>query len=258
MLSIPIVGEIQNKIMETINKEVIEKKVYVDGEHHKNNDRIERKARDGFGMGLAGVLTGGAALLSQWSGGRGLFGLGGGGNGMPENVNINNNTNSAEQPTAFQAWEKSCEGVLNLTNEMWGLKVGTLNQMYAHRETDVAEKFNLYRVSRDLYDNLNDKVNASSFGLYKSQRDLYDVLNERYATKFCELDKKVAVMEAIRPYQDKLIQDEIKAAYLAGINYCDRLDCRNIKGVVTLPSTPTITGFQSQRCGCPQQQTTTT
>lgn len=236
-----------------MNKEIIEKKVYENG--HRD-DWVERKARNGFGMGLAGVLTGGAALLSQWSGGRGLFGFGGNNNGMPENVNINNNTNTAEAPTAFQAWEKSCDGILNLTNEMWSLKVGTLNQMYAHRETDVAEKFGLYKVSRDLYDNMNDKLTSSSFGLYKNQRDLYDVLNERYATKFCELDKKVAVMEAVEPYRTKLIQDEIKAAYLAGINYADRLDCRNIKGVVTLPSTPTITGFQSQRCGCPQTQTT--
>lgn len=247
--------------METLNKEVIKEKVYENGHKH-NDDYVERKARNGFGMGLAGVLTGGAALLNQFSGGRGLFGFGGGGSTSPENVNINtvNGGSSSSAPTAFQAWEKSCDAVLNLTNEMWGLKVGTLNQMYAHRETDVAEKFGLYKsqvegdfanykVSRDLYDNLNDKVNVASFGLYRSQRDMYDVLNERYANKFCELDKKVAVMEAIRPYQDKLIQEEIKAAYVAGINHCDRLDCRNIKGVVTLPSTPTVTGYPSS-CGC--------
>lgn len=255
--------------METMNKEVIEKKVYVEGDkHHRDNDRIERKAGNGFGMGLAGVITGGLALLNQWGGGRGLFGgLGIGGNGGPENVNINtiSGSTSATAPTAFQAWEKACEGILGLTNEMWGLKVGTLNQMAQAREVDVAEKFGLYKsqvdadfglykVSRDLYDNMNDKLNASSFGLYKNQRDAFDVLNEKYAEKFNALDKKVAVMEAIRPYQDRLIQCEIDRAYTASINHCDRLDCRNIKGVNVLPNA-TATGFPSS-CGC--QQVTTT
>lgn len=252
-----------------MNKEVIEKKVYVEGDkHHRDNDRIERKAGNGFGMGLAGVITGGLALLNQWGNGRGLFGgLGGGGNGVPENVNINNNTNTNEQPTAFQAWEKACDGILGLTNEMWGLKVNTLNQMAQAREVDVNEKFGLYKsqvdadfglykVSRDLYDNMNDKLNASSFGLYKNQRDAFDVLNEKYAEKFNALDKKVAVMEAIRPYQDRLIQCEINKAYTASINHCDRLDCRNIKGVVTLPSTPTVTGYPSS-CGCQAVNATT-
>lgn len=254
--------------METMNKEVIEKKVYVEGDkHHRDNDRVERKARDGFGMGLAGVLTGGLALLSQ--GGRGLFGgLLNGGNNGPENVNINTlggNGGSGSSPTAFQAWDKACEGILGLTNEMWALKVGTLNQMAQAREVDVAEKFGLYKsqvdadfglykVSRDLYDNMNDKLNTASFGLYKNQRDAFDVLNEKYAEKFNALDKKVAVMEAIRPYQDMLIQCEINKAYTASINHCDRLDCRNIKGVNVLPNT-TATGFPSS-CGC--QQVTTT
>lgn len=245
--------------METeTKKEIIEKKVYEENGHH--DDYVERKARNGFGMGLAGVLTGGAALLSQFGGGRGLFGFGSG-SGSPENVNINTvgGGSSSAAPTAFQAWEHSCGGILALTNEMWALKTNTLNQMYAHRDTDVAEKFSLwksqvdgdfalYKVSRDLYDNMNDKLNTASFGLYKGQRDLYDMLNERYAAKFCELDKKVAILEAIQPYQNKLIQEEIKAAYAAGINYTDRKTCRMIEGVVTLPNSPTVTGFPSQRC----------
>ena len=194
--------------METMNKEVIEKKVYVEGDkHHRDNDRIERKAGNGFGMGLAGVITGGLALLSQ--GGRGLFGgLLGGGN-------------------------CHCEGNL---------------ERYDIYKTQAEADFGLYKVSRDLYDTMNDKLNNAAFGLYKNQRDSFDVLNEKYANKFTELDKKVAVMEAIRPYQDRLIQCEIDRAYTASINHCDRLDCRNIKGVVTLPSTPTVTGYQSYCC----------
>ena len=67
------------------NEKVIEKHVYEEGNH--DWERTERKARNGFGMGLAGVITGGLALLNQYNGGRGLFGLGG--NSMPENININ-------------------------------------------------------------------------------------------------------------------------------------------------------------------------
>lgn len=249
--------------METMNKEVIEKKVYVEGDkHHRDNDRIERKAGNGFGMGLAGVITGGLALLNQWGNGRGLFGglLGGGNNNGPENVNINTFGGASGghcQPTAFEAWAKSCDEAMALTH-----------QAMATREVDVAEKFGLwksqvdadfglYKVSRDLYDNMNDKLNTASFGLYKNQRDAFDVLNEKYAEKFNALDKKVAVMEAIRPYQDRLIQCEIDRAYTASINHCDRLDCRNLKGTLVLPNS-TTTGYQSYCCCSNQPAPTTT
>lgn len=199
--------------METMNKEVVEKRVYMEGDkHHRDNDRIERKAGNGFGMGLAGVITGGLALLSQ--GGRGLFG-----------------------------------GLLN-GGCGCGCNEGNLER-YDIYKTQAEADFGLYKVSRDLYDTMNDKLNNAAFGLYRAQRDAYDVLNERYADKFNALDKKVAVLEAIRPYQDRLIQCEIDRAYVASINHCDRLDCRNIKGVVTLPSTPTVTGYPSS-CGCQQ------
>lgn len=166
---------------------------------------------------------------------------------MPENVNINTTTggwggSSAVAPTAFQAWEKECEDAIALTNTIWGLKVNTQDQMYAHRETDVAEKFQLYKSQID-----------ADFGLYKTSRDLYDVLNERYANKFNELDKKVAVLEATRPYQDRLIQCEIDRAFTASINYTDRKTCRAIYGVVGLPSTPTVTVLEGANpfgCNC--------
>ena len=78
------------------NEKVIEKHVYEEGNH--DWDRTERKARNGFGMGLAGVITGGLALLNQYNGGRGLFGLGG--SGMPENININTKINSTHDGIA--------------------------------------------------------------------------------------------------------------------------------------------------------------
>lgn len=243
--------------METANKEIVEKKTYVHDENHKNY----ATRGEALGVGIPALALGGLAFLNQWTGGRGLFGGFGRGGDMPENVNINAvggvGAYGAAAPTAFQAWEKSCDDAINLTNAMWGLKVSSMQADYDHRNVDVAEKFSLYKsqtdadfglykVSRDLYDNTQDKMNAANFGLYKSQRDGFDALNARIS----QLEKEVAVGAAIRPYQDKLIQCEIEKAYTASINHTDRLDCRNLKGVITLPSNPTVTGFPSQCCGC--------
>lgn len=244
--------------METTNKEVVEKKTYV---HDENGKEYASKgvAGTGLGLGIAGTALG---LMAMGCTGRGLFG-GFGGNSMPENVNINTaagGAGSAAAPTAFQAWEKGCEDAVALTNEIWRNKVGTLESMYAHRNTDVAEKFSLYKGQtdadfalykgmRDLYDNTQDKMNAAHFGLYKSQRDGFDAINARIG----QLEKEVAVGAAIRPYQDRLIQCEIEKAYTAGINYTDRRTCRMIQGQLVLPSTPTVTGYQSYN-GCCQVQ----
>lgn len=247
--------------METTNKEVVEKKTYV---HDEDRDKYASKG-GAYGVGIPALVLGGLAFLNQMGHGRGLFGGWGGGANMPENVNINAvggaGAYGSAAPTAFQAWEKSCDEAIELTNAMWGMKVASMQADYDHRNTDVAEKFSLYKsqvdadfglykVSRDLYDNTQDKMNAANFGLYKSQRDGFDALNARIS----QLEKEVAVGAAIRPYQDKLIQCEIEKAYTASINHTDRLDCRNIKGVITLPSTPTVTGFPSQCCGCRSAQ----
>ena len=127
---------------------------------------------------------------------------------MPENVNINAYGGAglaSASPTPFQAWENACEGRLALTNEMWGLKMNTMTQMYDHRQTDIAEKFSiwksqvdadfgLYKSNRDSYDAISDKLNAATFGLYKEQRDNYD----KMAARLGELETRVAVGAAIR------------------------------------------------------------
>lgn len=239
-----------------------EKEVVYEDEHRKGKDSSARA------LGVVGTVLGGVAVASLWGGGRrgGLFG-GGWGGGLPENVNINTNAGGAgggtygAAPTAFMAWEKGCEEALALTNAMWGLHVSSMQGDYDHRQTDVAEKFQLYqsqvngdfgnyKAIRDLYDNQTEKLNNAAFGLYKSQRDGFDILNAR----ICHLEREVAVGAAVRPYQDKLIQCEIDRAFTASINHTNRLDCRNIKGELVLPNTPVVTGYGSYRncCGFPQ------
>lgn len=214
-------------------------------------EHAEKRARNGFGMGLAGVLTGGAALLSQWSRGGGLFG----GNDMPSNVNINNN-GATGNPSPFDVYSHECQDILNLTNEMWGLKMNTMTQATAAREVDVAEKFGLYKSQvdgdfgnykaiRDLYDSTNERMNNAVFGLYRGQRDLYDNMQE----KFCGLAQEIAVLKAIQPYQNKLTLAEIERAHTDSINYTDRRTCRMLTGIVTLPNDPTVTGYPSA-CAC--------
>lgn len=248
--------------METEKKEIVEKKVY---EHGKEEYASKGIAGTALGLGIAGTALGlwGATRRSG-------FGFSG---SIPENVNINTiggGVSAGVAPTAFQAWEKSCDEALALTNTIWGLKVNTQELMYAHRNTDVAEKFGLYKsqvdgdfgnykVSRDLYDNMNDKLSNAAFGLYKGQRDLYDTLNERYSAKFCELDKKVYGMEIANMYQNKIIQSGLENALKDSMCYTDRKTCRAIYGVVGLPSTPTVTVLEGANpWGCNHAPQTTT
>ena len=239
--------------METEPKQIVEKKVYEDG---KKNYATKGEA---LGIGIPALVLGGVAAASLWGRNRGILGA----SGTPENVNINTlmpGTGTSVAPTAFQTWEKGCEDALKLTNTIWELQLSGERQMYAHRETDVNEKFQLYKSQidadfllykgyRDADDAIIAKHNADVFALYKGNRDGFDALNARISN----LEKEVAVNTAIRPYQDKLIQCEIERAYTAGINYTDRKTCRAIMGELVLPSTPTVTGYPSYTaCACPQ------
>ena len=245
--------------METETKEIIKEKEYVHGRccdgyydgygYGYRRNGIDNGAR---ALGIIGTVAGGLALL-RGANGTGLFG---GNYGSPENVNINANMGGANgghvAPTAFEAYSHECEDVLALTNEIWGLKVNTQNQMYAHRDTDINEKFQLwksqvdadfglYKSTRDSFDALTAKHNADVFALYKGNRDSYDVL----ANRISDLEKKVAVSEAVRPYQDKLLQCGIDKAFTASVNYTNRRTCRAIMGELVLPNTPTVTGYAS-------------
>lgn len=100
--------------------------------------------------------------------------------------------------------------------------------------------------------NVNEKlVNAffdsykrdvdNSFMLYKNQRDADDFL----AKKIDDVEKKVDIMAAIRPYQDALINCKIDNSALMSQYNLDKRTCRMITGQVVLPSTPEVTGYGS-------------
>ena len=217
---------------------VVEKKIYEEGKKH---DEYASKGLAGTALGIG---IGGLALALLNGNGRGVFGSLGGSN-MPENVNINayGAGASSNQPTALQVMEKECADEVKLLTDMFGLKLDTANKFYAMRETDIAEKFSMYKGANDAINAENRRAMQAEFGLYKNQRDQYDALQAKY----CDLDKKVAVMEALTPYKEKLM-----------MAYVNEKTCNCLRGQLVLPSTPVISGYGSYGCNCTAPSTPST
>ena len=232
---------------------VVEKKIYEEGKKH---DDYASKATGNAGLtlGIIGTALGAGAWLL---GGNNRSVFGSLGNGMPDNVNINTYggmTASNTAPTALEVMEKECADEVKLLTDMFGLKLDTANKFYAMRETDIAEKFGLYKSQVDAINAENRRAMQAEFGLYKSQvdadfglyknqRDQYDALQAKY----CDLDKKVAVMEALTPYKEKLM-----------MAYVNEKTCNCLRGQLMLPNTPVLQGFGSYSgCNCGTTTTTT-
>lgn len=256
---------------------IVEKRVYEEtgsgGSRGNDYGRSTReRANAGLTLGIIGTVAGAAALFGR--GGGVLGGLlgggsnGGSGGGSPANVNINGVPASVgggatyivggcgrSCPTAFEAYEKSCDDAIALTSAIWGLRERGILEAQAARNTDVAEKFglysalvnqgfNLYKENRDNIDVVNNRINNELFGLYRYTRDKDDETRK----ELNDLKSQVAIAAAVRPYQDELINCKIKEAFTAGINYVDRKTCKMLEGVVTLPTEPTVTGLTSYCC----------
>ncbi len=239
--------------MEMTDAKVVEKKIYEEGKKH---DDYASKATGNAGLtlGIIGTALGAGAWLLGGNN-RSVFGSLGGSN-MPENVNINTYgaNSSSNQPTALQVMEKECADEVKLLTDMFGLKLDTANKFYAMRETDIAEKFSMYKGATDAINAENRRAMQAEFGLYKSQidadfglyknqRDQYDALQAKYS----DLDKKVAIMEALTPYKEKLM-----------MAYVNEKTCNKITGQLVLPSTPVISGYGSYCCNSTAPSTPST
>ena len=231
---------------------VVEKKIYEEGKKH---DDYASKATGNAGLtlGIIGTALGAGAWLLGGNN-RSVFGSLGG-SYMPENVNINayGANASSNQPTALQVMEKECDDEVKLLTYMFGMKLDTANKFYAMRETDIAEKFSMYKGANDAINAENRRAMQAEFGLYKSQvdadfglyknqRDQYDALQAKYS----DLDKKVAIMEALTPYKEKLMMAYVKEN-----------TCNCLRGQLMLPNSPVLQGFGSYS-GCNCGSTTTT
>ena len=233
--------------MEMTDAKVVEKKIYEDGK--------KEYASKGLAGTALGIGIGGLALALLNGNGRGVFGSLG--NGMPDNVNINTYdgmTASNTSPTALEVMEKECDDEVKLLTDMFGLKLDTANKFYAMRETDIAEKFSMYKGATDAINAENRRAMQAEFGLYKSQidadfglyknqRDQYDALQAKYS----DLDKKVSIMEALTPYKEKLM-----------MAYVNEKTCNKVTGQLVLPSTPVVSGYGSYCCNSTAPSTPTT
>lgn len=170
--------------------------------------------------------------LSAINGAGGIFGLM---NGKGSNTTCGGQTGMTNEELYLERTQ--CQNYLNTTKQYYEGKIEEIDRMNN-------AFFRLYK---------NDVDN--SFTLYKGQRDSDDIL----ASKISEVDKKVDIMAAIRPYQDALIDNKIEKAELMAQYNLDRRTCRMITGQLVLPSTPTVTGYGSYfSCPCPITSSTTT
>ena len=112
--------------------------------------------------------------------------------------------------------------------------------------------FDLYKFGVDNSFALYKGQVDNSFALYKGQRDQADAI----MAKIADVEKKVDVMAAIRPYQDALINTKIDNVALVSDFNLARRTCRMITGEVVLPSTPTVTGYASYSPCNPQPAST--
>ena len=194
--------------MKLINKENGEELVEV-GSHKEYASK--GVAGTGLGLGIAGTAL---WLLSGGLGG-GLFGNRAGVAGA-----------AALGAEGIVEKEDKCE----LINGMWSLAYQGQNARFNDRQVINSEMFGLYKSQVD-----------ADFGLYKSTRDGFDITNARIN----DLETKVAVLTATRPYQDALIQSDIRrVAEHADFNLFRRT-CRMITGELVLPNEPTVTGYPS-------------
>ena len=135
-----------------------------------------------------------------------------------------------------------------ITNEELYLeRMSYQNQMDATKTFYDGQQVMNEKIVNAFFDSYKRDVD-NSFNLYRSQRDSDDILSKRID----EVDKKVDIMAAIRPYQDALIDKKIDNTALIAQYNLDKRTCRMITGQLVLPSTPTITGYGSYYPWCIQ------
>lgn len=173
-----------------------------------NRRDVNGKANAGLTLGIIGTTLG-ASILGGAGGGM----LGDG----STNINVLGATagSGSGAPTAFQAWEKSCEDTLALQGGLYQWALTQQNQRFEDRERLNSELFGVYIDGRNRTDALIEKNNTDHFNLYKYTRDTDDDIRKELS----DLKAELAVTKAIRPYQDKLIQCEMEKMFTAGINY---------------------------------------
>lgn len=193
-------------------------------QHIPSNAKVNGALTTGIiGTSLSGLLTLGA------------LGMGVLGNNKPKG-----DCNQGVPSGDLYNERKEQADYVELTKQFYEDKIATQKQIDRNF-------FDLYKMNTDsswaLYKNHVD----DSFALYKGQRDQKDEM----MAKISEVERKVDIMAAIRPYQDALINSKIDNVALVGDFNLARRTCKMIQGELVLPSTPTVTGYPSfTSCSC--------
>lgn len=184
--------------------------------------------------GIIGTALGGLSVLGN--GGGLVSNLLGNGNKSCGCNNVCATTASGVTDSDLWIERKQCHDYLDITKQYYE------QQLVAQAGLNNA------------FNNLKQYNIDNSFALYKYTRDANDAINQKINDLTCKVD----VMNAIRPYQDALINAKIdNNALIADFNLARRT-CRMISGEVVLPSTPTVTGYASYNgCSCPATTQTT-
>ena len=190
------------------------------------------KANAALTTGIIGTSLSGLMALNALGIGNGIL-------GGPKN---NNSVPSGE----LYNERKEQEDYVELTKQYYEGQIATQKQIDRNF-------FDLYKMNVDTSWGLYKNHVDDSFALYKGQRDQKDEL----IAKINDVEKKVDVMAAIRPYQDALINAKIDNVALVGDFNLARRTRRMIQGELVLPSTPTVTGYPSFACNCIQPAAST-
>ena len=190
----------------------------------KHEYASKAKANAGLTTGIIGTSLAGLLTLGAMNNGNGL--LGGILGGKPECPGIPHGELYNER--------KEQADFVELTKQYYESQIAT-------NEKIDKNFFDLYKMNVDTSFGLYKNHVDDSFKLYKGQRDQADAI----FAKIADVEKKVDVMAAIRPYQDALINCKIdNVAQVSDFNLARRT-CRMITGELVLPSTPTVTGYAS-------------
>ena len=221
-------------------------------------EETEHNGKEYASKGVAGTALGlGIAGTALWLLNGGLGGCGNGLFGLSPRCNVGNIGTglavAAEAADTRYIERKECEDYVNLINGLWNKSYAQQQERFSDRQTINQEMFGIYSSMRNGFDAINAKHTADLFALYKSTRDDKDAVLAEVGA----LRTEIAVMKAIRPYQDRLIQCDINnVAQQADFNLFRRT-CRMISGEIVLPNTPVVTGYGSYNpCACSSSTTT--
>ena len=230
-----------NEMMnQNVDKTVMERKyVYKDEDHKEYASKGVAGTALGFGIGglALSLLNGGLGNILGW-----------------------NNGNGCQKNGCNVTCDERLSDRQILNDEIFSTYKSQVDGDFALYKSQIDADFMLYKGYRDANDRMIEKHNADAFALYKYSRDGFDVLKN----EICDLKTKLAVSDATKPYEHKIIMDaialEAERRQCADCNIVNYVNNTFIPQYVADVTTGTTTTQKSvfnplcclNRCGCGQ------